>query len=144
MENRGQIVDRNGGSHPEVLFSAAGSGTRIWLKATGIDYQFNKKSYRFTGSQADINEIPLSAASQKFSVALQNSNPNPVVITENQSDYIENYYLPHCPQGILGVKSYNKIVFKAVYPKIDWVVYSNGAFMEYDFIVHPGGGSFAN
>ena len=31
------------------------------------------------------------------------------------------------------------IIYKNIYPNIDWIIYSKGGFMEYDFLVHPGG-----
>ena len=50
-----------------------------------------------------------------------------------------NYYLGHCPQGILGVRAYKKITYEGVYPGIDISFYGNnlGGF-EYDFIINPG------
>ncbi|MBS1684357.1 MAG: SBBP repeat-containing protein [Bacteroidetes bacterium] len=47
--------------------------------------------------------------------------------------------MAHCPNGILGVKNYGRIIFHDVYPNIDWVIYTRGQSMEYDFVVRPGG-----
>jgi hypothetical protein len=37
------------------------------------------------------------------------------------------------------VQAYGKIIYKNIYPSIDWVLYTNGKSLKYDFIVHPGG-----
>jgi hypothetical protein len=33
-----------------------------------------------------------------------------------------NYYLGHCPQGILGVRGYGEVVVEGVWPGVDWVL----------------------
>jgi hypothetical protein len=53
------------------------------------------------------------------------------------ADY--NFFYSHCPAGVYGVKEYEKITIKNVYPGIDWVLYnSDQKGFKYDFIVHPG------
>jgi hypothetical protein len=34
----------------------------------------------------------------------------------------QNYYLGHCPQGILGVRGYGEVVVERVWPGVDWVL----------------------
>jgi len=34
----------------------------------------------------------------------------------------QNYYLGHCPQGILGVRGYGEVVVEGVWPGVDWVL----------------------
>jgi len=34
----------------------------------------------------------------------------------------QNYYLAHCPQGILGVRGYGEVVVEGVWPGVDWVL----------------------
>jgi hypothetical protein len=43
------------------------------------------------------------------------------------------------PERYINVPTFSKIVYKDVYPNIDWVIYSEKQEMKYDFIVHPGG-----
>ncbi len=50
-----------------------------------------------------------------------------------------NFFYPHCPEGIYGVKSYHQVKIKEVYPNIDWVLYINEKGVKYDFVVNPGG-----
>ena len=61
------------------------------------------------------------------------------IIREGESREDFNYFLPQCPDGIYGVKEYEKITIREVYPGIDWILYnSNDKGFKYDFIVHPG------
>jgi hypothetical protein len=149
MENKGQVVDTKGNLQPDILFTANSNGAKIYLSANAIYYQFIKtdfpKGYN-PFSKELIKDIAKEAlkkeiktSTHRFSLELQGANPNAVVSKQQQSPYFENYYLAHCPNGITGVHGYEKITYQNVYPNIDWVIYSKAGFMEYDFLVHPGG-----
>ncbi|MFP5436392.1 MAG: SBBP repeat-containing protein, partial [Bacteroidia bacterium] len=148
MENMGQVVNTKGTPQTDVLFTAKSNGVQLWLTATGIHYQFAKTDYP-AGYNPHDNKTDVAKqlelqkqakqSTHRFTLQLVGSNPSPKVVKQKQSGYSENYYLAHCPQGITGVKAFEQITYKNVYPDIDWVIYSKGGYMEYDFIVHPGG-----
>ena len=149
MENRGQVADADGKPRPEILFTSQNGGAKLYFTANAIHYQFTKTEYpkgydSIKGNKhveitsKDLPEKKVKQSTHRFTVALQGANPHPSIIKEQQSDYFENYYLAQCPNGILGVKSYQKITYQNVYPGIDWVIYSNEGFMKYDFVVHEG------
>ena len=145
MENRGQVADAKGNARADVLFSSRSGSTRLWLAKDAIYYQFSYSAGDKAGKQPQPGgvittpEKKSKLETHRFSVHLEGANPNAQVITEKQSVYTENYYLAHCPNGITGVRGYEKITYKNIYPNIDWVVYSKAGFMEYDFVVNPGG-----
>ena len=149
IENRGQVADADGKPRPEILFTSQNGGAKLYFTVNAIHYQFTKaehtKGYdslngnrNFETFLKDVPEKKAKQSTHRFTVALQGANPHPSVKKEQQSDYFENYYLPQCPNGILGVKGYQKITYENVYPGIDWVIYSNEGFMKYDFLVHVG------
>ncbi len=141
MENKGQVANLEGQLLPDVKFTAATKGVKLFLTAKGIHYQFIKNT-------AEAAPLVFSAKSVKgatktelyrLDMELKGANPSPIILTENQSEYYENYFLAHCPKGgIMDVHGYAKLIYKDMYPGIDWVIYSKGAEMKYDFIVHPG------
>jgi hypothetical protein len=51
-----------------------------------------------------------------------------------------NYYLGHCPQGILGVRGYGEVVVEGVWPGVDWVLrYDEGVGgVKQEFVVQGG------
>lgn len=144
IENKGQVVDYEGKLRPDIKFTAKAQGVNLYFSRDGIYYQFNKSA---------SNSKPAKNASEKLlskktvgtfesfrlDMKLEGANQNAKIRKEKESEYYENYYLAQCPQGITGVNGCYKLVYENIYPKIDWVIYSNGTNLEYDFVIHPGG-----
>lgn len=145
-ENRGQVADLNGRLRPDILFTAQRKGVKLFLGNNGIHYQFRRnfakpqQDEEKTGRLAkpEIEEVD-STQFYGLDLSLQGANPHPRVINEGAGVSVENFFLAHCPEGIFGVKNYNRITYKDVYPNIDWVVYVKEGMLEYDFVVRPGG-----
>ncbi len=144
MENKGQIIDDKGNPRPDVLFTTEGRGTKLFFNKNGISYQF----VRHTAEKevSSISKFPVEQTKSKgitcrMDMQLQGANPQPEIVKQDKSTYYENYYMPNCNggKGITDVGAYEKVTYKNIYPKIDWVIFSKGHTMEYDFVVHPGG-----
>jgi hypothetical protein len=145
-QNKGQVADMNGNVQPSVLFTTHSKGVKLFLTKNGISYQFQKTDYPEGYGRSDKKkrnepelEKQVKTTTYRMDMELVGAAINPLIETESKNEYFENYYLPQCPNGILNVPTFSKIIYKEVYPKIDWIVYANGNEMKYDFIVHPGG-----
>lgn len=145
-ENRGQVVDDAGTLRPDILFTAHSGNTQIYFTSTGVNYQFftlefpngyNGSVPTNAGDRWDSG-MQVKTNTYRFSLKLDGANPNPVIRREKKNACTENFYLPQCPAGITGVATYERLLYQDVYPGIDWVVYSNGSRMKYDFVVRPG------
>ncbi len=142
-ENLGQLVDKDGKPMPEVLYSTQAGGLRIFITTTGLSYQFLQASNFHTKEQ---EKSPAATGSLKaeynlhsFKMVLKNGQ-QPSSILKNQAGAdLENFYLPHCPQGIVNVRNYQRITLQNIYHNIDWIIYINNNQLEYDFVVKPGG-----
>lgn len=145
-ENRGQIVDDKGKRRSDILFTAHSGAMQLFLTATGIHYQLIK----VTGTEGygekqtkDFMYPSVNKPTKKeictFSVSLAGANPNPTIRKEMKSDYTENFYTTGYLNGITGVNTYERIVYENVYPNVDWIIYSKGDKLKYDFLVRPGG-----
>lgn len=149
IENKGQIVDEKGKQAFNVLFSIKSENLNIFLKKNSIHYQFSKPenksgvkafSKQRTREYDQLATAPVTYKSYRLDVELVNANPNPVVTTENEQLYTENYYTANNnSKPVTGVKSYQKVIYHDVYPGIDWVIYTKGSVLKYDFVVREGG-----
>lgn len=144
-ENKGQVADLEGRLRPDILFTAHSRGVKLFVNQTGIHYQF-MRSFEKPKAEGKENgltkfDMPETDSTQFYRMDMQlvNANPNATVIKEGEGSDYENFYFGHCPNGVLGVKNYNRITYQNIYPNIDWVIYSKGNYMEYDFVVKPGG-----
>jgi hypothetical protein len=145
MENRGQITDQHGQPRRDVLFLGRSEGVKVLVLPTGLSYQFEKHPegpVLKPGERPDEERKaakPQKAKSYRVDMRLLGANPAPQVVRGDKNAYFENYYnLPHAPEGIAGVAAYEQVTLKDVYPGIDWVLYTQGERMKYDFVVHPG------
>lgn len=153
QENKGQMADEKGKLVPNVLFKIEVPSLNIWLTTSGLTYQFWKR-------EKCEDEEPISGIEEmekyeekerelqqgsKFEwvrvdmllkgASIKKSN----ILPENEITIgRHDYYLGHCPDGVIDVRTYGRLVIKEIYPGIDWVLYTalKGG-LKYDFVVHP-------
>ena len=141
-ENKGQIVNSKKDEVPDVLFIVSTPLMKIYLTKSGLTYmlvnseeELEIESEAFYGEGREefklkwtwINMILKDAVIKKENI---------LATGEDECRY--NYFTPNHPNGIYGVKQYEKLVVKEVYPGIDWVLYSGSKTgIKYEFIVKP-------
>jgi gliding motility-associated-like protein len=147
-ENKGQIADENGISHPEVLYKAKHNNATLFFKKDAVVFVFNKfekqpnaesLQARSIGDRVRADVLETVPMAFRMDLEFVNSNPDVQIIGDEANKDISNYYLAHCPQGITDVHSFKKITYVDIYPNIDLVYYFNESGLKYDFIIHPGG-----
>ncbi len=183
IENKGQIVDQHGKHRSDIDFKAEGDGVVMFVGDAQLHYQWYRDNAKGKSENAKEDDIPLAPFKggmlaspfegnnakspsgdlgvevYRLDVELIGANKNAELVTEDKQEYTENYYLPQCPDGATA-HSYSRVIYKNVYPNIDWVIYTpqppkGGALssqgntptpsgggregVKYDFIVHPGG-----
>ena len=161
IENKGQMTDDKNDPVPNVLFKSELPGVDLYITNTGFTYVFlkyTKEESKRDKYEKEREDNPLSSfdyAQDRFGegrgeveniktdyarvdVILKDGTikkENIVVEYPSQEDF--RYYLGSCSQGITGVRKYQKITIKKVYPGIDWVWYINkNGVVKYDFEVH--------
>jgi len=151
LKNRGQMLGTEGKPVPFVLFSTEAPGLGIYITEKGLTYSFLKfekekhdnkreESSGLHDKEGSEHEEEGKYHWRRMDVELVNASikkENIIAETPSSTDF--NYYLGHCPDGILGVKEYEKITIKEVYEGIDWSLYrTKDGVLKYDFVVHPG------
>jgi len=151
MENKGQVTDFDGKSRADILFVMKAPGLDVYIGNDGLHYQFTQTENMeaFVKYQEQMQTMltdPKTLVPEKLNITtyrvdmkLQGANSNPVVLTEKQSSYYENYYnIAAAPEGITDVRGYEQITLKDIYTRIDCVLYTINDALKYDFIAHPG------
>ncbi len=145
-ENKGQIADENGNTCRDLLFQFSSNNVDVYIKRNGIVYvhkEVKEPKHIGTSSLESVN-ISQNISINRTELKLLNANTNIEIIKELKQSFYSNFYLPQCSSGITDVASYKKITIKNIYNHIDWVLYpytnnKKETFLEYDFVVHPGG-----
>ncbi|RYD56892.1 MAG: T9SS type A sorting domain-containing protein [Sphingobacteriales bacterium] len=131
IENKGQVTDQYRVPRADIDFKLGTAGMNIFIGDAAIHYQWVKNKPR---------QLPVQATAEcemyRMDVILMGANKHAQIIREEPHAYYENY---HTSAYKGTAASFNKIIYKNVYPLIDWVLYTDNEQLKYDFIVHPGG-----
>lgn len=137
-ENRGQVVNQFYEKRPDVLFSAE--------VRQGVVHYFNE-GYSFQIAITDslqnrsgfkhqlIKQAPIATTSfTTYRLDFEWIGAKVQLVSgEEKLSHLENYYLPSAPNGILGVKSFAKLVYKELYEDIDLIWYRDKGALKYDY-----------
>ena len=139
LENKGQFTDMKGNPVPNVLFKAESPGIIIWITKTGITYQTLKLETEENNSDIALPKKRLNW--ERIDMSLHDATISPEnIVAENPVNGTSDFYKPHCATGVRGVKRFETIIIKNIYPGIDWKLYrKNSNSFKYDFFVHPSG-----
>ncbi|MBL0177426.1 MAG: SBBP repeat-containing protein [Ignavibacteria bacterium] len=146
QRNDGQIIGTDGKAQPDVLFSASVPGASLFLRKNGISTVFaRREKYEYAVNvprefrpERIGNRLPRTDMC-KMEMTLVGCNPSARIRMDDELEGVSNYYLAHCPNGILGVKDYGTVVYENIYDRIDLKLLSVNGTLKYEFYVHPGG-----
>lgn len=131
IENRGQITDQYHNRRTDIDYKISDGNVNMFVGDGQIHYQWNKVVKK------ESKETPAKIESYRLDVVLVGANKNAVHESSDKQPYYEMYYKGG--QNGFKAESYNRVVYRNVYPNIDWVLYSGDKGVKYDFVVHPGG-----
>lgn len=125
MAQKGQITDQHGQIRQDIDFKLSTPGRSMFIGNGKIEYQW------ITSEDAAIT------TTYRLDVSLADCNPDAKLQTGTPTGFKEHYYTSQAPATAAG---YNRIVYKDIYPHIDWVIYiAEDHKLKYDFVVHAGG-----
>lgn len=148
-QNSGQILQSDGRSGSDILFTAESNGVTAYIKANSISYVFQRVDVPVLPDQgheahpegwhstAEMNATTVSG--YRMDLELVGANEQPVVRTGLPHFYRQHFYRGRGLEPLRDVASFETVTFESVYPNIDLVLHSQAGQMKYDFIVHPGG-----
>lgn len=147
IENKGQIREPNGRTSSDVDFVFQNSNLKIYIGKKGLIYQFTKTRLAQVDSeliqnklvsQKHFKQVMLNSKSTietfRIDMDLLNANSEPLLETEDKCEDQINYY----NYNTLNVNIYKKIIYRNIYPGIDWILQIIDGQLKYDFLVHKG------
>ncbi len=136
VENVGQLTDSDGKEIPEILFFLRSPGMSVYFRAGSVSYVLDQSvaSHDMLASSdfvfPKVNHVRIDVEY----VGCAKSAPEP----ESETWYVQHYYRTRTLARITG-RTFQRIVYRNIYPQIDLVWYFNGSGLKYDFVLHPGG-----
>lgn len=142
-ENKGQIIGTDGNLQPDILFKTQSNGADIYLTRHGISFVIvsqNESQSPFYDMEGEMAEKMKMRDAQfvleRIDLTFLGTNSQFDIVKEDPLASIDNFYLGHCPNGILNVKSYQSITYSNFYPGIDWKISTENGGLKTAFIVH--------
>jgi len=161
IENKGQVTDQYGSPRRDIDYKLRSGDITLFAGDGQLHYQWSSAPKKSKSEKLNT-KLPVNRKSPsgdlgvavgteitmyRMDVTLLGANKHAEVVAEEPQVCEEHYYRPYADAGTT-VHSYSRVVYKNVYPHIDWVLYTptpkspEGDFVggiKYDFIVHPGG-----
>jgi hypothetical protein len=147
QENRGQIADDNGKICNDVLYTANAEGAKVFFTRTGTSSVFVRREEGNAGvSEAtgmssiagdDAKPVP-NFMTRQLNMTMVDCMSNATITYTHEMPGYANFYLAHCPDGIVGVKSYRRIQYSNIFENVDLVyIADESRRLKYEFIVAP-------
>jgi len=147
VQNLGQIVDFEQNLRNELLYYAQTSTFDIYFRKGGITYIF-KKGDAFPEIASLMPETQEKIVKEymnkntlyyRLDIDFVNTQSQMQIRGKGRTEFYQNFYYAHCPQGVMNVNSFEKILYENVYEGIDLEFYLLEGKFKYDVIVHPEG-----
>lgn len=123
-ENRGQLIDSDGKPRGDILFTAsAGNAEYYFMQDKLVMVEPSHEKTKET-SVLKTGAFTKKEISFKSMVSFKTSHQllsNTKVRFEEPLTLKSNYYLPHCPDGITGVRSFKRMVYENIAENTDLV-----------------------
>ncbi|MFN5831612.1 MAG: SBBP repeat-containing protein, partial [Bacteroidota bacterium] len=130
IPNDGQLSNDTGAIASDVLFYVPNHYPSLFVNHHGLSYVF-KKFTNDTLSNDTIHRIDMQFMRGNY-LAKAVVYPNKIT-----SDYFNNYYLPHCSNGVIDVRGSNMLYAKSLYEGIDLYYSSNLGGEKHYLVLAP-------
>ncbi len=134
LPNLGQLVDFNEQLVPDIGYYARGALPR------SPDLFFKNNSLSYVLNHSDTVAATMDTVC-RVDMAYVNPQPSSLGAFERAETGYYNYFLGHCPQGIVNVYPSQRLVLPALWKGIDLHYSSGPAGLVYSLVVSPDAGT---
>ncbi|MEO0179221.1 MAG: SBBP repeat-containing protein [candidate division WOR-3 bacterium] len=141
--NKGQLATMDGKIAENVVFYSRNGNMGIFITENGMSYVIYDVEKKEVSKDKDalphIKEKPENSILHYSRIDYEligGKIKKENIIYQDELPGYENFYLAHCPDGILFVKSYRKVIIKDIYPGINWIFrYDDNGNFHHEFEV---------
>ncbi len=148
VPNKGQLSDMKGNKLPDIKYKYEGEGLNLYFQRDKLIYHFikveDKQQQDFTPEdhenfrKGNMMAIGKKVYFYRLDLNFKDANKDVVIEEQDETGSVSNYYLNSCPDGILNVSHFGRLVYRNLYDGIDLAFYFAEGKLKYDFIVLPG------
>ncbi len=136
IENKGQLKTDDYGYADEVLYYTNLPAIDIYFMKDKIIYNIKQRQEINGNTTETSTKKKTQTVSLRYDVAFAGSNQDVNVIPINELSGKRHFLYPD--REIKNVKNYEKITYRNIYPKTDFVFFLKDNYLKYDIILHPG------
>lgn len=129
LRNEGQIHDQYYQFRQDIDAKLEAKGMTLFVSSGQLHYQWYRSD----------STISNTSQTYRMDVELLGADMTVKPVYENATGYTEHYYTGYSGEQGIHCRGYSKIIYKNIYPSIDWVLYIKDGTVKYDFIVHSSG-----
>lgn len=140
IQNRGQVLIADSKERSSVCYYASLGSLRVFFRPDGFSYVVpaNALPVNIRDAHASLVADSLQPREYRFDVQFEGCRSAALPIGRDKRQDRSNFYQSLLPAPVLGVSSYNQIIYPNLYQGIDLKFYFRHGQLKYDFIVHPG------
>lgn len=139
IENKGQITDQHKQNRGDIKFYGSYEGMNFYITPSSISYQLYQIN---SWNEEQVHHLfPKTIRTPKdieiYRTDLQwlNTSNFATIQTDDAKPGVLNFYKNNV---ITGVRQFNGVWVRNIYPNIDLHYHANNGMLEWDFIVKPG------
>lgn len=128
--NLGQVADETGLPRPDVAFTASAPGAFLFFFEDGYSTVLQQ--------EPDPKQEMGTVHRHRLDFRFEGAAKGAIWQGSKPEAGISNFYLAHCPDGVLNVPAYRGLALEGLYPGIDLVFKEENQGLKYDLLVKPG------
>lgn len=142
-ENKGQVTDQYKHPRKDIDFKlSTNSNLNVFIGKGSVTYQFSQPedtAARDIFHSIERKSEPARYKMYRLDVKLLHANVDAELVKKEELEYYENYFTDWSGEKGVRIKTYAKVIYKNIYPNIDWILYTQNGALKHEFLVRSGG-----
>jgi len=146
IENKGQLTQENQLPDNDILYYGSFRNATVYVTKNSVRFVFQEAINHYRGDIPDqypylikpFQHKPSVIKTARMDMQFSGADPRLVINPELPEKGTINDYSTHFPEGITGIKTFEKLVYQNIYPQINLILFADTAGLRYEFELKPG------